>query len=340
MSGMRVATFLMMATFVLVGCASDPYQQIEMAQAAINATQRAGKESEKATAAAEAQETEAALATAGAEQYELDLAAGRAQATQDALGIAIQQIEAARLASEGTQRAKEGALALQATEDTVHATATGIAVIAIDAQESAEREARFAAIYGWIKVAAFGFGAVTVLGICVALVLFAWDLKDWVVTWKDRRNRLYRSPEGVIYLQDDYDDDGKHRLMPILVSDATFFRRRPKMDAARDSDIQEVGNAIVIGPPARPLPEPTGKDAQVEAALQVVEAAIEFNRSGEAMIVPRWNKLGFESPNLWSLGTDYLEKEGWIIKEQGKMTVARVKLSEILFALQSSPTPR
>lgn len=337
---MKIVFVLLLLSF-LVGCTGpvDPYQRIANAQADIDATRRANIEDRKATAQAELKATEDALATLGAQQAEIDLAKARYQSTSQALDLQVQALEATALAAQSTQSAEQFSIAVQETRQASQATATAMAISMEQEQEQADREQ----LIGWLLDIGKLAGALVLLvalgaGALIGIV-YLWKLQDWAITWVDRKKHIFHSPEGTFWVE--YDDQG--RPSAVLVSDMNYFRRRPRLNEQNVNlgDAQPVDSVEWLTPSVAAAPmqpkERTPEDKRVEAALQVVEAAIEHFETSEARTIPRWNVLRI-SAGTWEMGVSYLKDLSLADNSPGRKTVTFAKLGEILYRLQHSPT--
>lgn len=329
-----MAAGVVLVGMMLAGCAEgDPMQRIEVAQAELRGTQRAANEAQQRSVEATGQAEEATLTARDAALSEIELARLRTQATLTALQVRQAEIEARAVAGQATANAKEAQLLEDERAQARQATATAMALVMENEASKALRDERQAQWVGWLKLAGLAALLIGLMGLLIIFVIYAWKLGDWMIAWKDRKNLMYSSPDGTVFL-----DYSTGQPMAVLVREIDYYRRRPRIDGKSDLEsVQRLPPAVIEGKSrAEELAE---VDDEYDAALMVIEKAIEHFQTGDAKEIPRHHVIDV-TPRQWEIGVHYIEALGLVRVEQGKKTTTQVRLSEVLYRLQHSPTPQ
>ena len=321
---------LLLLSACAVSPSDDPYQARALADAAIQATQRAAIQEARAA-------TLEAASTKQASEAEIALLNARLDATARALSYV--QTQAA-----GTQQARDGqatqmAMAVIGTQTAVSysATQTVVRLAVVAAENKAARDQHTADF--WANVLPVGiFILLIVCAVGAGIIL--WRAKDWLFVWRDRKNSIYNTTIGPVVVL----PDGSFQLL----QDIYHQRMRPLLSLSKDdgsSDVEWISQSVTSSPVKRTSTGSVQPDSLTSLATRLVSQAVQ--QGGPASdVIPGWRELRMSS-HTWQRAVTALVNAGAAITEPGRGTyVGRQYQScaQLLTELQTgklhlSPTP-
>lgn len=290
----------MLITLMLTACMpyapSDPWTQkaqgealIDAADAQIKATAQAAMlKAQEATMQA-AVISDQATAQAGAMMLDLQ----RSQATSTAQSAQFTAQAQAHLATQAAQMAR---LSIKATEQAYTATQAALDVAIERQRQDAVRANRRAEFYASI----LPLFVVAALAVVVFFVIKIGNgLYGWMIEWQDRRNSIFTTADGVIFVN--VLPDGSRAYTRLLQDNRT-----PLLDAAHNTDARWISNNVLEYPVQKRSAEPDGVTVLVGKLL--VAAAAE--NGGDSQQIPGWRNLDGWNSDRWQRAVNALVKAG------------------------------
>lgn len=322
---MKNIVLLILLLLFLVGCGpaiTDPYQAIELANAQIQATQRADRAAREATLDAEERATIVAAQTAGAAQIEIQLLQARIESTKQAFALEQEGLRYTEIAQASTRAASEYDLQQTSTAGAAHATQTAIAALAGIEGARVEQAKQTAEL--WNNIIPL-VGVIVLASLCILLFLIIRRINDYL-TIRNKRLELdsYMSETRLGTIAWIEDENGI--MIPRLMSEMRVLNYN-NFSGLRETRALPLPNTN---------PQEDNDQTEKDLAMQLVTQSIHAN-GADANKVLSWRTAGWSSEK-WQRAISFLRGRG-LVKADSTGTYANGDLENVRYALETGASP-